>query len=229
MTGQTVSILRVLVVEDAPRLRATLGRALERLGHAVDLAEDGVRGSEMVSGRQYDVVVLDRMLPGKSGTQVLTEMRARNDKTPVLLLTALAAVEQRVEGLWLGADDYLPKPFALDELVARLEALARRRYGKADSSIELGRLRVDLASRSVRVDGEIVAVKPREFALLVCLARAPGRVLSRVQIEEHLYGEDSGPFSNSVDSAVCSLRKALGPAGSMIKTRRGFGYTLLSK
>jgi DNA-binding response OmpR family regulator len=218
--------MRLLIVEDAPRLRATIAKALDRLGHAVDVAADGPEGAEMARRNRYDVVVLDRMLPGKDGLAVLAEMRARRDETPVLILTALDSVGRRVEGLSQGADDYLTKPFALEELVARIEALARRRYGLADPVLECGSLRIDLGAKSVAVDGAPVELKPREFALLACLALRPGRVMSRVQIEEQLYGDAGTPASNSVDSAVCSLRRSLGDAGARIKTRRGLGYVL---
>lgn len=220
--------MRLLIVEDAPRLRDTLGKALTRLGHAVDLAVDGGEGDLMGRTTKYDAVVLDRMMPGKDGLEVLRGWRRDGIDTPVLLLTALDGVEEKVRGLGDGADDYLTKPFALAELIARLEALVRRRYAQPDPTIRVGPLEIDTAAKSVRRDGEPVALTAREFSLLECLARRPGQVLSREQIEARLYSELDGPLSNAVDSAICALRRKLSPPGTgpLIHTRRGLGYVL---
>ena len=220
--------MRLLVVEDAPRLRATLGLALTKMGHAVDLAEDGVEGETMARLNAYEAIVLDRMLPGKDGLSVLRDLRRDGHATPVLLLTALDGVEEKVRGLGDGADDYLTKPFALAELVARLEALVRRRYGKADSRLRIGPLEIDTAGKSVTRDGVAIALTAREFSLLECLARRPGQVLSRAQIEERIYSELDGPQSNAVDAAVYALRRKLCPRGTppLIHTRRGMGYVM---
>ena len=220
--------MRLLIVEDAPRLRATLGQALTRMGHAVDLAEDGNEGDLMGRITRYDAVVLDRMMPGKDGLEVLRGWRRDGIDTPVLLLTALDGVEEKVRGLGGGADDYLTKPFALAELVARLEALARRRYAQPDPKLRVGPLEIDTAAKTVKRGGEDVPLTIREFALLECLARRPGQVFSREQIESRLYAELDGPLSNAVDSAICSLRRKLCQPGSppLIHTRRGLGYVL---
>lgn len=220
--------MRLLIVEDAPRLRETLGKALTRLGHAVDLAVDGDEGDVMGRATRYDAVVLDRMMPGKDGLEVLRGWRRDGIDTPVLLLTALDGVEEKVRGLGDGADDYLTKPFALAELLARLEALVRRRYSQPDPTIRIGPLEIDTAAKSVRRDGGTIPLTAREFSLLECLARRPGQVLSREQIESHLYSELDGPLSNAVDSAICALRRKLSPAGTaqIIHTRRGLGYVL---
>lgn len=220
--------MKLLIVEDAPRLRATLSQALSRLGHAVDLAEDGEEGDLMGRSASYDAVVMDRMMPGKDGLEVLRGWRRDGIDTPVLLLTALDGVEEKVRGLSGGADDYLTKPFALAELVARLEALARRRYAQPDPVLKIGPLEIDTAAKLVRRDGSEVALTAREFSLLECLARRPGQVLSREQIETRLYAELDGPLSNAVDSAICSLRRKLCPPGTppLIHTRRGLGYVL---
>ena len=220
--------MKVLVVEDSARLRDAMGGGLAKLGHAVDFAADGAEASVMGRHPGYDVIVLDRMLPDKEGLEVLREWRASGIDTPVLLLTALDGVEEKVRGLGVGADDYLTKPFALAELVARLEALVRRRYAQADPRIRIGPLEIDTASRQVAVSGTPVVLTAREYTLLECLARRPGHVLSRAQIEERLYAETDGPLSNAVDAAVYSLRRKLDQAGAppLVHTRRGLGYTL---
>jgi DNA-binding response OmpR family regulator len=218
--------MRLLIIEDSSRLRITLGRALSRMGHAVDLAESGEEGEMLACVNEYDAVVLDLMLPGQDGLALLSKWRRAGKDVSVLLLTALVEIDDRVRGLTLGADDYLTKPFATAELAARLEALARRRHGRADSLTVAGPLEIDLAAKTVKRDGLPVALTGREFALLECLARRPGRVLSRGQIESHLYGEAAGPLSNAVDAAVYSLRRKLSPPGALplIHTRRGLGY-----
>jgi len=220
--------MKLLIVEDAPRLRDTLEHALSRMGHAVDVANDGSEGDTMGRHGGYDAVVLDRMLPGKDGIDILRDWRRDGIATPVLLLTALDGVEEKVRGLSHGADDYLTKPFALAELVARLEALVRRRYAQPDPVLKVGPLEIDTAAKSARRDGEPVALTAREFSLLELLARRPGQVLSREQIESRLYGELDGPLSNAVDAAIYSLRRKICPPGTppLIHTRRGLGYVL---
>jgi DNA-binding response OmpR family regulator len=222
--------MKLLIVEDAPRLRATLTQALTRMGHAVDFAEDGEEGDLMGRATSYDAVVLDRMMPGKDGLEVLRGWRRDGIDTPVLLLTALDGVEEKVRGLGDGADDYMIKPFALAELVARLEALARRRYAQPDPKLAIGPLEIDTAAKIVRREGEDILLTAREFALLECLARRPGQVMSREQIEARLYAELEGPLSNAVDSAICSLRRKVCPPGTppLIHTRRGLGYVLVA-
>jgi DNA-binding response OmpR family regulator len=220
--------MRVLLVEDSERLRTTLAKALTRLGHGVDEAEDGETARAYARTTGYDAVVLDLMLPGVSGLEVLEGWRRAGNDTPVIILTAVNAVEDRVRGLALGADDYLAKPFALEELLARLEAVVRRRHGQAASEVAVGPLRIDLARRAVTREGQALELTAREYCLLECLARRPGQVLSREQIEGHLYGEGSSPLSNAVDAAVYSLRRKLSPPGTppLLHTRRGLGYVL---
>ena len=220
--------MRLLLVEDSDRLRKTLVRALARLGYAVDEARDGNEAMSSVAVHTYDAIVLDLMLPGKSGLELLEIWRRRGVLVPVIILTALASVADRVRGLALGADDYLVKPFAIEELAARLEAVIRRHKGQADSRIWVGDLEIDLAARTVRRAGVALSLTAREFSLLECLARHPGRVFSREQIEARLYGESDSPLSNAVDAAVYSLRRKLSPgdAPPLIHTRRGLGYVL---
>lgn len=220
--------MKLLIVEDSVRLRSTLAKSLTRLGHAVDLAEDGTEGDLMGRSAEYDAVILDRMMPGLDGLEVLRGWRHDKIVTPVLLLTALDEIDEKVRGLGAGADDYLTKPFLLAELVARLEALVRRRYSQPAPAITVGPLRIDTAAKTVTRDGESVNLTAREFSLLECLSRRPGQVLSRAQIEARLYGELDGPLSNAVDSAIYSLRRKISPPGTepLIHTRRGLGYLL---
>lgn len=218
--------MKLLIIEDSPRLRETLEKALSRFGHAVDLAVDGDEGLFLATSGDHDVIVLDRMLPGMEGLEVLQRLRNAGNRTPVLLLTALGDVGERVRGLGMGADDYLPKPFSLAELVARLEALHRRKYGQPDPVLRVGPLEIDTAAKTVTRDGVCIRLQAREFALLELLARQPGRVFSREQIESHLYSDEGAPQSNAVDAAVYALRRRISPQGTppLIHTRRGLGY-----
>lgn len=220
--------MRLLLVEDSDRLRKNLARALSRLGNAVDEVADGSEASAVTGLSDYDVVVLDLMLPGRSGLEVLNDWRQRKETVPVLVLTALDAVEDRVRGLAIGADDYLVKPFAIEELVARLEALVRRSRGAGDSKIVIGEFEIDLAARTVKRSCEEIVLTAREFSILECLARHPGRVMSRDEIESRIYGETGNPMSNAVDVAVYALRRKLSPGDSppIIHTRRGLGYVM---
>ena len=221
--------MRLLLVEDSHRLRTTLAKALTRLGHAVDEAPDAEEGDSLAKLYSYDAVVLDVMLPKEGGLQLLERWRRRGKDTPIIILTALNGVDDRVRGLALGADDYLTKPFAIAELDARLEAIVRRRrYGQADSRLRVGDLEIDLAAKKVIRAGKHIILTAREFSLLECLARKPRQVFSREQIEAHLYAESDSPLSNAVDAAVYSLRQKLASPGgaSIIQTRRGLGYVL---
>ena len=220
--------MRLLIIEDSTRLRTTLAQALTRLGHAVDAAADGEEGELLAQANDYDVTILDLMLPGQDGLTLLSKWRRAGKDTPVLVLTALDGVDDRVRGLALGADDYLIKPFAFAELTARLEVLVRRRHGRADSRLVIGPLEIDLIAKTVQRDGIAVALTAREFSLLECLARRAGQTLSRAQIEAHLYNEADSPLSNAVDAAIYSLRRKLSPPGTppLIHTRRGLGYLL---
>jgi DNA-binding response OmpR family regulator len=221
--------VRLLLVEDSRRLRTTLAKALTRLGHAVDEAQDAEQGETLAKIHSYDAVVLDVMLPREGGLQLLERWRRRGRDTPIIILTALNGLDDRVRGLGLGADDYLTKPFAIAELDARLEAVVRRRrHGQADSRVVVGDLEIDLAAKKVVRAGQHIVLTAREFSLLACLARKPGQVFSREQIEANIYSESDSPVSNAVDAAVYSLRQKLTPTGgaSIIQTRRGLGYVL---
>jgi DNA-binding response OmpR family regulator len=221
--------MRILVIEDSPRLRQTVSTALRRSGYAVDVSGDGEDGLWQASSNDYDVVVLDVMLPKRGGLEVLRALRADARKVHVLLLTARDTVADRVSGLQAGADDYLVKPFALEELLARVQALCRRAYGTQSPRLVLQDLEIDSVARSVSRAGKAVELTAREYQLLEYLARRRGQVVTRSEIEAHIYDDAVDPMSNVVDSAVCSLRKkiAVGAASApLIHTRRGFGYVM---
>jgi DNA-binding response OmpR family regulator len=220
--------MRILVVEDSERLRRSLKTALRHSGYAVDATGDGAEGLWLAEGNDYDVIVLDLMLPGLDGLSLLRKLRGKGGTAHVLVLTARDTVDDRVLGLRTGADDYLVKPFALEELLARVEALCRRNYGHKQPKLALADLEIDLARRTASRAGQLLDLTPREFRLLEFLALRRGEVVSRSEIEEHLYDEAIDPLSNVVDSAICTLRKKLGgtDAAPLIHTRRGAGYLL---
>lgn len=215
--------MRILVVEDEPDLLRTVAQALREDGYAVDEASDGEEGLYKATAWAYDAIVLDLLMPGLTGWEVLQRLR-RTHKTPVLILTARDGVQDRVRGLDSGADDYLTKPFHLVELRARLRALIRRSAGEASSEIQIGLLALDLRSRQVTREGIAIPLTPREYSLLELLTLHRGRVVSRTEIYEHLFDEKEDSLSNLVDVHVSNLRRKLG--GDFITTRRGQGYIL---
>lgn len=217
--------MRLLVVEDSTRLRTSLQSGLERLGFAVDTAADGKTGLSLAKVEPYDAIVLDLMLPGISGLDILRELRQRGKATDVLILSARDAVEDRVQGLELGADDYLVKPFAFDELVARLRAMHRRKHGVKQAVITLADLVIEPATRRVRRGEVELDLTAREFALLELLALRLGETVSRIEIEDKLYGMERFPNSNVVASTISILRAKLGDP-PLIHTRRRLGYVL---
>lgn len=216
--------MRLLVIEDERDLAQALQRALEEEEFAVDLAEDGEEGLFKIRELPYDAVILDLMLPRLDGWAVLQAARADGIRLPVLVLTARDMVEDRVRGLNLGADDYLAKPFALAELVARVRAMIRRAYGNPASAVRLGAITVDTAARQVWRCGAPIELTAREFAILELLTRSRGSVVARSTICEHIYNEDADVLSNVIDVHVAALRRKLGP--DVIRTRRGEGYII---
>jgi len=219
---------RVLIVEDDPNVRTALSRALSFEGYEIDTAGDGGRGLEAVVQDPPDVIVLDVMMPFVDGLEMCRRLRARGDKTPVLMLTALGDVADRVEGLDAGADDYLAKPFALEELLARVRALLRRSSGDVTEVLSFADLSMNLATREVTRDGEPVPLTKTEFDLLEVLLRAGGRVVTRDQIYRDVWGFDFGTSSNSLDVYVGYLRRKTEEGGRsrLIHTVRGVGYVL---
>jgi len=220
--------MRLLLIEDSARLRATLERGLRKAGYAVDAAADGREGLWLATENEYDVIVLDLMLPEIDGLTVLRTLREKGRTTHVLILSAKDMVDDRVQGLRLGADDYLVKPFSFDELCARLEALVRRSYRAKSPVIRIGDLDINTAARQVWYAGREVNLTPREYGLLEILVLRAGEVVSRQDLWEHLYEFDSEAASNVVDVLVYSLRKKLDPGSSqsLIRTRRGEGYMI---
>jgi len=216
--------MKVLVAEDDPLLADGLARALGAAGHAADLASGGEEADRKAAGGAHDLVVLDVGLPGIDGFEVLRRLRARGDATRVMMLTARDAVEDRVRGLDAGADDYLTKPFSLDEFEARVRALLRRPDVAAPSIVELGALHVDFTARRLRIRGIPIDLTAREWTLLRLFLRNPDRVLSKDEIIEELGSADEQVAPNTIEVYVSRLRAKLEPAGVRVRTVRGFGY-----
>ena len=218
-----------LVIEDERRLAQVVRKVLEEEGHTVDVAHDGEDGLAMAMDGSHDVIVLDVLLPGIDGFEICRRLRAGGVDTPVLLLTALDAVEDRVRGLDAGADDYLPKPFAFQELLARLRALGRRRVqAREPDRLKTDDLVLDLRRRRAERAGKTIELSPKEFALLEFLLRNEGRVVTRSQILDHVWGYVYSPDSNLVDVYVTYLRRKIdrGQEHRLIRTVRGSGYAL---
>ncbi|HSH15857.1 MAG TPA: response regulator transcription factor [Verrucomicrobiae bacterium] len=220
--------MRVLLVEDSERLRDAIGTALRNSQYAVDTSADGKEGLWLARANHYDTIILDIMLPGMDGLTVLREFRDSGGESQVLLLTAKDSVPDRVFGLRNGADDYLVKPFVLEELLARVDVLCRRKYGHKQKLIEIGSLCLRLNRKQATRNGEPLELTPREYRLLEYLAARRGQVVSRQEIEAHIYDDLVEPMSNVVDSAICALRKKIGgpDAPPLIHTRRGLGYLM---
>jgi len=215
--------MRLLVIEDDPLLLHSLSEGLREELYAVDTAADGEEGLGKARETDYDCIVLDGMLPGIDGWELLARLR-REKKTPVLMLTARDAVPDRIRGLDAGADDYLTKPFDFEELLARLRALIRRSSGLGASLLDIDGVEIDTAARIVRSGGEIVSLTPREYGLVEYLALHRGSVVSRTELYEHLFDESDDTLSNLLDVHVSNVRKKLG--AGFISTRRGHGYSI---
>lgn len=215
--------MRLLIVEDDPILQRSLAASLREEGYAVDTAGDGEEGLFKAEQTRYDGIVLDVMLPKLDGWEFLQRLRPENT-TPILMLTALDSPPDRVKGLDRGADDYLPKPFDLDELLARIRALIRRTAGHSHSRLSVGEFAIDTASRSVSRASEEIALTAREYSLLEYLALHKGSVVSRSELYEHLFDEEEDSLSNLLDVHVSNLRKKLDR--DLIVTRRGHGYLI---
>lgn len=220
--------MRILLIEDSERLRCSVGTTLKKSGYLVDSTGDGQEGLWLAESNDYDVIVLDIMLPKLDGLSLLQRLRKHGNAIHVLLLTAKDTVEDRVRGLQLGADDYLIKPFALEELLARIEALCRRNYGNKQSRLVIADLEIDTAAKEVFRASQQVRLTPREYLLLEYLALRVGQVVTRSEIEAHIYDDEVDPMSNVVESAICSLRKKISVANPvpLILTRHGLGYAL---
>jgi len=216
--------MRLLLVEDDSMIGAAAQEGLRREGHTVDWVRTGREAEAAVAGGDHDLVLLDLGLPGRDGLSILKAWRARGVGVPVVIVTARDAVTDRIAGLDAGADDYLVKPFDLDELSARVRAVLRRRSGRTDAVIKVRELEIDTAAKRVRWKGGDVALSAREYALLEALGDRPGAYLTRAQLEERLYGWDEEIASNAVEVHIHALRRKLDP--ELIRNVRGLGYTL---
>jgi len=219
--------MRVLVVEDEARLRSFIVRGLREVGFAVDDCGRGDEALQLATVHPYDAIVLDVMLPGRNGIDVISELRSRKRNTPVLMLSARVEVDDRVRGLDAGADDYLPKPFVFAEMLARLRALLRRGTAQA-STLQIADLRIDLVGRRVYSGDTRIELTPKEFALLDYLARHAGEVVTRTMIAEHVWDMNFDSFTNVIDVYIRYLRRKVDDAfdPKLIHTRRGVGYLL---
>ncbi len=222
--------MRILVVEDEKKMASFIERGLHEEGYAVDVATDGEAGWEYATTNEYDLVILDWMLPKMSGLTLCQKIRQTGQRTPVMILTARDAVEDKIKGLDQGADDYLTKPFSFEELLARIRALLRRpRELQEEAMLKSGNLTVDLLSRKAWVGSEEITLSQKEFALLEYLIRRKGEVVSRSQIAEHVWDLHFDPMSNTIDVYINFLRKKVDQesAKSRIETVRGVGYRLV--
>jgi len=221
--------MHVLLIEDDPHVASHVSKGLREAGHIVDAVADGRQGLLRAASESFDVIVLDRMLPHVDGMKILQTIRATGDTTPVVILSALGDVDERIRGLRAGGDDYLPKPFALSELVARVEVLGRRGPAIAESTeLRCGDLLIDLLGRAVTRAGRRIDLTQREFRILEYLVRSAGRVVTRSMLLEHVWDYDFDPQTNIIDQHVSRLRQKLdkGFAAPLIETVRGTGYVV---
>ena len=220
--------MRILLVEDEPVAAALLAKGLREHAYAVDIAPDGTAALELAAISDYDLIVLDVLLPGVNGLDVCSRLRASGQSVPILMLTARGGPDQRVEGLDAGADDYLPKPYHFPELLARIRALLRRGPALASLVITVEDLQVDTRGRRVERAGRPIRLTTKEFALLEYLARRQGEVVGRADIAEHVWDDSFDPMSNLIEVYIQRLRRKIddGHAVKLIRTRRGAGYTL---
>jgi len=228
METQSTKDVRLLVAEDHPSLARSMAEGLREEGYEVDMSLDGLDAERNIGSHDYSCVILDLILPGKDGLTLLKEMRQKGNQTPVMCVTARDALDDRVAGLDLGADDYLIKPFAWDELLARVRALIRRERGHPTPKYVIDDLEIDLVSRSVTRGGKQIHLTAREFMLLQYLAQREGQVVSRSEISKHLYGQDDEASSNVVDVYIGYLRNKIDKPyeKKLIHTRRGAGYQM---
>lgn len=220
--------MRVLVVEDQERIATFIEKGLKEQGFVVDMTRDGDDGYALATTEPYDAIVLDIMLPGRDGLSILRNLRKKGNNVPVLLLTARSELDERLEGLNLGADDYMTKPFYIEELIARLHTIVRRAAGEATHLLKVEDLFMDLVNRLVKRGDEEIHLSMREFSLLEYLMKSPGRVVSRMQICEHVWNYSFDPDTNLVDVYIQRLRKKVDKEfpTKLIETVRGVGYRI---
>lgn len=220
---------RILIIEDEKKVADFLTKGLSEEGYQITIATHGLQGQKQAITEPYELIVLDRMLPDKDGIEVCQALRGQGVETPILMLTARDAVEDRVSGLDAGADDYLVKPFAFEELLARIRVLLRRPTGTTDTCLRVGDLELDLVQRTVSCNAQNMVLTQREFDLLAYMMKRPGRVLSRTMIEEQVWKHDFETGTNVVDVYINYLRKKIDMAQATIHTVRGVGYVLRSR
>ncbi|MCB1130187.1 MAG: response regulator transcription factor [Verrucomicrobiae bacterium] len=220
--------MKLLVIEDSERLRRSLGHGLKKAGYAVDLVGDGQEGLDYARFNDYGVIILDLMLPGIHGLEVLQRLRKIGKDSHILILSAMDRIEDRVKGLELGADDYMVKPFAFEELCARIATLIRRRHDEKSPVIEIGSIRLNTAAKSVEAGGGALALTPAEYSVFEALALQRGMVISKEKLLQEIHDSDSFAGTNVVEVLVCHLRKKLAAAGArgILHTRRGYGYVI---
>lgn len=218
--------MKILLVEDDLKIADFVQKGLKEQGYVIDVRHNGDEGFDLASSETYDVILLDIMLPGRDGLSILRSLREQKNSVPIILLTARSGLNERVEGLNLGADDYLPKPFFMEELIARIIAVSRRASGEQLSVIHHNGISLNLITREVQRDAETLELTSREFNLLELLMRSPGRVFSRTQLLEHVWGYDFDPQTNVVDVYIRRVRGKIDSPGntSLIETVRGVGY-----
>jgi len=218
--------VKVLLVEDDRKILDFVGKALTEQGFVVDECRDGDEGLAMALEGTYDLLLLDIMVPGRDGLSILRQLREKGNRVPVILLTARASPNERVEGLNLGADDYLPKPFYMDELIARMHAILRRSSERGSSVLRADDLTVNLLTREVARAGQAIELSAREFALLTCLMNSPGRVFTRTQLCERVWNYHHDPGTNLVDVYIQRVRRKISDdlENPLIETLRGVGY-----
>jgi DNA-binding response OmpR family regulator len=221
--------MRLLVVEDDLQIAAALGNGLRRAGYAVDHVADGVSAIEALTVEKFDLVILDLGLPKKDGSDVLREMRRDRRHVPVIVVTARDEPGDRIQGLDLGADDYVVKPFELGEIEARIRAVLRRAVAKSGGDIEVGGLRLDMAAKRVTICGSAVELSPREYCVLEVLVTRAGRVVSKAQIQQHLCGWSEELNDSAIELYIHRVRKKIEGANIDLRTARGFGYVLVAK
>ncbi|MFN7096586.1 MAG: response regulator [Gammaproteobacteria bacterium] len=214
--------MRVLMIEDDESLGDSLYHGLKHEGYAIDWVKDGMLADQAMRSEHFDLIILDLGLPKMPGLRVLDNLRLRDDKTPVLILTARDAVEDRIKGLDMGADDYMVKPFDLSEVIARIRALQRRSVERATSTIKYAKIEIDVTSHTVLFEGALINLPRREFALLLKLVENQGKALSREQLSQSLYNWDEDVDSNALEVHIHNLRKKFGT--ELIRTIRGIGY-----
>lgn len=220
--------MRILIVEDEKKIAGLIKRGLKEEGYATDIAEDGLKGEFLATTNQYDVIILDVMLPKMDGIALCKSLRSRKISTPIIMVTAKDTVSDKVEGLDSGADDYLTKPFAFEELIARIRALMRKRDGQAATKLKIAGLELDLVSHKVTRDGKDIELTSKEYALLEYLMRSAGSVITRTMIAEHVWDMNFDSDTNIIDVYINYLRKKIddGFKKELIQTIRGRGYTI---